>query len=84
MKRQVLKLASFYGVIATSYTSMQLDPPESEYLNSKCVTLSFINSSTLLESGLYDGVAKTLLSDLHKKLINNDFGHVMSQYINLN
>lgn len=33
MKRQCLKLASFYGIIATSYQEMQLDPPESKFLN---------------------------------------------------
>lgn len=33
MKRQVLKLSSFYGIIATSYQDMQLDPPESKFLN---------------------------------------------------
>lgn len=33
MKRQVLKLCSFYGIIATSYQDMQLDPPESKFLN---------------------------------------------------
>ena len=84
MKRQVLKLSSFYGVIATSYKDMQLDPPESLFLNQKCVTLSFINFSTMLESGLFDGVVKTLLTDVHNKLMTNEFGHVMSQYINQN
>lgn len=57
---------------------MQLDPPESKFLNQKCVTLTFINFATMLESGLYDGVAKTLFTDLHRKLIKNEFGHVMS------
>jgi len=38
----------------------------------------------MLESGLYDGVTKTLFTDLHRKLIKNEFGHVMSQYINMN
>jgi hypothetical protein len=61
---------------------MQLDPPESLFLNQKSVTLSFINFSTMLESGLYDGVAKTLLTDIHSKLLHNEFGHVMSQFIN--
>ena len=56
---------------------MQLDPPESKFLNQKCVTVSFINSSTLLESGLFDGVARTLFNDLNTKLVNNEFGHVM-------
>jgi len=63
---------------------MQLDPPETLFLNQKSVTLSFINFSSLLESGLYDGVAKTLLTDMHNQLMHNDFGHVMSQYINQN
>mmetsp|Transcript_11022 Transcript_11022/g.16729 ORF Transcript_11022/g.16729 Transcript_11022/m.16729 type:complete len:120 (+) Transcript_11022:1217-1576(+) len=81
MKRQCLKLSSFFGVIATSYLDMQLDPPESKFLNSKSVTLSFINSSTLLESGLHDGVAKTLLTDLNSKLLSNEYGHVMSDFI---
>ena len=84
MKRQCLKLVSFYGIIATSYQSMQLDPPESKFLNSKCATISFINFSTLLESGLFDGVAKTLMSDLHQRLVKNEFGHVMSQFVNQN
>lgn len=57
---------------------MQLDPPESKFLNQKCVSLTFINFSTLLESGLHDGVAKTLLDDLHSKLVKNEFGHVMT------
>lgn len=83
-KRQVLKLISFYGVIATSYSDMQLDPPESSFLNQKCVTLTFINQSTLIESGLYDGVTKTLLTDLNRKLLQNEYGHVMSQFINAN
>lgn len=82
MKRQCLKLASFYGVIATSYEDMQLDPPESKFLNQKCAILTFINFRTILESGLHDGVAKTLMDDLHEKLINNEFGHTMSSYIN--
>lgn len=60
---------------------MQLDPPESKFLNQKCATISFINFSALLESGLFDGVAKTMLNDLHQKLIKNEFGHVMSQYV---
>lgn len=38
----------------------------------------------MLESGLHDGVAKTLMTDLHSKLIKNEFGHVMSQYVNMN
>lgn len=38
----------------------------------------------MIESGLYDGVTKTLFTDLHRKLIKNEFGHVMSQYINMN
>jgi len=84
MKRQVLKLSSFYGVIATSFKEMQLDPPESIMLNSKSTTISFINFESLIESGLYDGVAKTLLHDLHNKLLNNEFGHVMNQFITLN
>lgn len=84
MKRQVLKLSSFFGIIATSYKEMQLDPPESLFLNQKSATLSFINFETLLDSGLYDGVTKNLFQDLHRKLINNEFGHVMSQYISLN
>ena len=78
MKRQCLKLTSFYGIVATSYQDMQLDPPESKFLNQKCVTLSFINFSTLLDSGLHDGVAKSLLDDLHHRLIMNEFGNVMS------
>ena len=78
MKRQCLKLSSFYGVIATTYQDMQLDPPESKFLNQKCVTLTFINFGTMLESGLFDGVTKTLFTDLHRKLIKNEFGHVMS------
>jgi hypothetical protein len=61
MKRQVLKLASFFGVIATTYTELQLDPPESQFLNQKSVSLSFINFDSLLDSGIFDGVAKTLL-----------------------
>jgi len=84
MKRQCLKLATFYGIIATSYKDMQLDPPESKFLNQKCVTMSFINYQTLLESGLHDGVARTLLSDIHVKLLKNEFGHVMSQFVNSN
>ena len=84
MKRQCLKLSGFYGVIATSYEDMQLDPPESKFLNQKCVTLTFINFQTILDSGLHDGVAKTLMDDLHEKLINNEYGHIMSQYINSN
>ena len=80
----MLKLISFYGVIATSYSDMQLDPPESSFLNQKCVTLTFINQSTLIESGLYDGVTKTLLTDLNRKLLQNEYGHVMSQFINAN
>lgn len=78
MKRQCLKLSGFYGVIATSYEDMQLDPPESKFLNQKCVTLTFINFQTILDSGLHDGVAKTLMDDLHEKLINNEYGHIMS------
>jgi hypothetical protein len=38
----------------------------------------------MLESGLFDGVAKTLFTDLHEKLVKNEFGHVMRQFINLN
>ena len=82
MKRQVLKLSSFYGIIATSYQDMQLDPPESKFLNQKCATITFINYKTMLESGLHDGVAKTLMTDLHSSLLKNEFGHVMSQYVN--
>lgn len=78
MKRQCMKLSSFYGVIATSYEDMQLDPPESKFLNQKCATITFINFQTILESGLHDGIAKTLMDDLHDKLINNEFGHIMS------
>ena len=63
---------------------MQLDPPESKFLNKKCGTITFINYQTLLDSGLHDGVAKNLLRDLHTKLIKNEFGHVMSQYVNMN
>ena len=33
MKRQCIKLSSFYGIIATSYQDMQLDPPESKFLS---------------------------------------------------
>lgn len=33
MKREVLKLSSFFGIIATSYLEMQLDPPETLFLN---------------------------------------------------
>jgi hypothetical protein len=36
----------------------------------------------MLESGLHDGVAKTLMTDLHSSLLKNEFGHVMSQYVN--
>lgn len=82
MKRQCLKLSSFYGIIATSYQDMQLDPPESKFLNQKCSTITFINYQTLLESGLHDGVAKTLMTDLNQKLVKNEFGNVMSQYVN--
>lgn len=63
---------------------MQLDPPESKFLNSKCATISFINFTTLLESGLFDGVAKNLMNDLHQRLIKNEFGHVMSQFVSQN
>jgi hypothetical protein len=31
---------------------------------------------------LHDGVVKSLLTDLHNKLIKNELGYVMSQYIN--
>lgn len=44
--------------------------------------MTFINFSALLDSGLHDGVAKTLLDDLNSKLLKNEFGHVMSQYVN--
>lgn len=43
MKRDVLKLSSFFGIIATSYLEMQLDPPETVFLNKKSVTVTFIN-----------------------------------------
>lgn len=36
--------------------------------------MSFINFQTLLESGLHDGIARTLLDDVHKKLMKNEFG----------
>jgi hypothetical protein len=78
MKRQCLKLVSFYGIIATAYQDLQLDPPESKFLNQKASTISFINFSALLDSGLYDGVTRSLLEDLHQKLLRNEFGHVMS------
>lgn len=84
MKREVLKLSSFFGIIATSFKEMQLDPPETLFLTQKAVTLTFINFSSMLESGLFDGVAKTLLTDMHRKLLHGEFGHVMSQYINQN
>ena len=83
MKRQCLKLVSFYGVIATSYSKLQMDPPESQFLATKCATLSFINFSTMLESGLHDGVVRTLVDDLHRKLLSNEYGHVMSNYVSL-
>ena len=60
-----------------------MDPPESQFLAQKCITLTFINFSTLLESGLHDGVCRTLLDDLHKKLLSNEYGHVMNHYVNL-
>ena len=71
MKRQVLKLAGFYAVVATTYIDLQLDPPESKFLNQKSVSLSFINFDSMLDSGLFDGVAKTLLRDLHLKFMTN-------------
>lgn len=82
MKRQCLKLISFYGVIATTFNQMQMDPPESQFLAQKCITLTFINFTTMLESGLHDGVCRTLLDDLHKKLLSNEYGHVMNHYVN--
>ena len=83
MKRQVLKLISFYGIVATSYSQLQMDPPESTFLAQKCATISFINFSTMLESGLHDGICRTLMDDLHGKLLSNEYGHVMNHYVNL-
>ena len=82
MKRQILKLVGFFGVIATGYHQLQVDPPESQFLAQKSATLTFINQNSLLESGLYDGVFRTLLDDLHEKLLCNEFGNVMSHFLN--
>ena len=60
-----------------------MDPPESQFLSQKCAQLSFINFNTLLDSGLHDGIARTLVSDLHKKILRNEYGHVMSNFVNL-
>ena len=54
----------------------------SQFLAQKCITLTFINFTTMLESGLHDGVCRTLLDDLHKKLLSNEYGHVMNHYVN--
>ena len=37
----------------------------------------------MLESGLHDGICRTLMDDLHGKLLSNEYGHVMNHYVNL-
>jgi hypothetical protein len=65
-------LISIFGRIITTSAWLQLDPPESAILSQLCASLIFVNKYAIVDSGLYDGVLRNIVSEIIDRYLSNE------------
>lgn len=57
-----MKLMGFFCQVITTCKDIQLDPPESQIMHQISASMIFASKDSLIMSGLYDGVIKSIVT----------------------